>query len=719
MSSSTVRPLVAKTLIGLEQVLANELESLGARNVSTGKTVVYFEGNKRLLYLANLACRTAIRILLPIAKFGAENQHDLYQGIQSIDWVELLDAGGSLAVDAVVRDSFSTNSLYVAQLTKDAVVDQFRDRLGSRPSVELNDPDLRINVHLHKWQATISVDSSGESLHKRGYQTATGDAPLNEVLAAGILQLTRWDRQAPLVDFMCGSGTLPIEAAMWARGIAPGLLRQQYGFMRWTDFDKGLLHQLRSELSAKETANSVTIVGSDVDPAVLELARQNAQRAGVAEAVQWRPVSFDELDPPGAAGVIVTNPPYDERLKLAHRSAFYRRIGDTLKRRWGGYTAYLLASDTDTPRELGLRSSGKVRLFNGPIECRLLRFDLARGEMADSLPESPPETIKIRPRAGRGNDFSDFTNRLRRMARHWLKWARRQGLEAVRLYDRDVPEVPCTIDWYGGWLHVEEHDRPHARSPIEQQRWLDGLLDAIRTALEISPDQIYFKWQGQRSRLWKPSGDKPSIIDLKEAHCCFRLPIAEASWQLPLDLRTIRSLVEKEAAGKQVLLLGDRAASATVAAAVGGAKATVTVAAEPTVATIRASLQCSGAWQGKRQFLTVDLLSAVEQFAGGQFDLVLAAPPLFLSKEQPVDYRAAPQQHAEFVNRLLPSLTAGGRIYYISNARRFKLLDTAIQGASVREISRQTVPPDFRDKRVHRCWLLQRSGQLSGDFFVV
>ncbi len=239
--------MTAKTVFGLEEILARELTALGAADIKPGRRLVDFTGDQRLLYSVNIWLRTAIRVLKPIHQFAAEDEKSLYRGVQEIPWAEHLSPTGSLAIDPVVHNSFCTHSLYAAQLAKDAIVDQFRSRTGARPSVDLKDPDLRINLHINDNRVTVYLDASGDSLHKRGYRVAAGEAPLNEVLAAGILQLSDWDRHSPLADVMCGSGTLPIEAALLARNIAPGLIRSKLGYMRWKDFDPGLHRQLLDE----------------------------------------------------------------------------------------------------------------------------------------------------------------------------------------------------------------------------------------------------------------------------------------------------------------------------------------------------------------------------------------------------------------------------------------------------------------------------------------
>jgi putative N6-adenine-specific DNA methylase len=375
-------PLLAKTFTGLESVLAEDLTTLGASDVATGRRMVSFAGDQELLYRANIWCRTAVRILKPIATFeidpaAADPAKALYAGLQELDWAQHLAADGTLAIDPVVNNSPINNSMYASQVAKDAICDWFRARFDRRPDVEKQRPDLRINLHIDVRRVTVYLDSSDQSLHKRGYRRETNDAPLNEVLAAGILRLIGWDQQSPLVDFMCGSGTLPIEAALQAGNIAPGLLRQQFGYMRWPDFDAALHARLLDEArQARREPGPVLIYGSDLDPQVLTAARDNAARAGVAKAIQFAVSNFEAAPPPGPAGTIVFNPPYDERQKVERIAAFYRRLGDVLKRRWSGYTAWMFTGNLVAAKQIGLRTAARIPLFNGPIECRLLKFPL-------------------------------------------------------------------------------------------------------------------------------------------------------------------------------------------------------------------------------------------------------------------------------------------------------------------------------------------------------
>jgi len=372
--------LIAKTLFGLEDVLAAELSDLGATDVKPLSRAVEFHGDKRLLYRANLWCRTATRILKPIAVFHAGDGEELYKRVDRINWLRHLTAESTLAVDAVVSQSGLDNSLFVAQRTKDAIVDQFRKRFDKRPSVDLANPDLRLNIYIHRDLATLSLDSSGEPLQRRGYRTEGGQAPLNEVLAAGILALTEWDEISTLIDPMCGSGTFPIEAALKARRLAPGLTRERFTFMNWKDYAPRLFRDVVEEAKTSALPNvPFEIVGIDKDARRIEEARANAQRAGVAENVRFEQDTFENHQPPPAPGTLIVNPPYGERLKVADITALYASLGDTLKKKYEGYDAFIFTGNHEAARNIGLRASRRIPLYNGPMECRLLKFEMYRG----------------------------------------------------------------------------------------------------------------------------------------------------------------------------------------------------------------------------------------------------------------------------------------------------------------------------------------------------
>ncbi len=371
---------IAKTLYGLEDLLATELKSLGASGVHPMIRAVEFEGGKRLMYKANLWCRLTTRILKPIARFHAANGDQLYKEMSRIKWCNYLDADSTLAIDSVVSHSGFNHTHYVAQRAKDAIVDQIRNRTGRRPSVDVDNPDLRLNLHIHQNRATLSLDSSGDGLHRRGYRTEGGKAPVNEVLAAGILTLTGWNMSVPLVDIMCGSGTFVIEAAMMARRMAPGLLKKKFGFQNWSDYAPELFETVRKEAEQAALPNlPFGLFGSDKNRHQVADAQSNARRAGVADDVTFADHPFDESDPPPPPGVLVINPPYGERIQVEDIKSLYSSIGDTLKKKFTGYDAFVFTGNLEAAKHVGLRTSRKIKLVNGAIECRLLKYEMYMG----------------------------------------------------------------------------------------------------------------------------------------------------------------------------------------------------------------------------------------------------------------------------------------------------------------------------------------------------
>jgi putative N6-adenine-specific DNA methylase len=383
--------MIAKTLTGLEDILAAELAAMGAREIKKMVRSVEFHGDMRLLYEANLRCRTATRILKPLRGFRIWKPRDLYVQVCRIKWSRYLDPESTIAVDSVVHNSRDfNNSMFAAQRVKDAICDQIRHRTGERPSVDIKNPDFRLNLHIEGDHVTLSFDSSGEPLGKRGYRTEAGEAPLSEMLAAGILALTGWDAASPFVDGMCGSGTIVIEAAMKARGLAPGLARERFGFMRWKDFDANLFRAVREELTRSARPNlPFQIVGSDIDAARIEQARANAKRAGVQNDIRFECKSFADQTPPEPPGVLVINPPYGERLTPVDSALeeLYSSIGDTLKQRYAGYNAFVFTAALEAAKRIGLKPSRRFPLLNGALDCRLLRYEMYQGSRRPPLAE--------------------------------------------------------------------------------------------------------------------------------------------------------------------------------------------------------------------------------------------------------------------------------------------------------------------------------------------
>lgn len=371
--------MTAKTLAGLEEVLARELEALGAKEITLLKRAVAFEGDKRLMYRANLELRTALRILLPLRVFTVNNEDMLYTRIRSIDWGQFMRVQDTLAIDAVVTSYEFRNSHYVALKAKDAIADRFRNDTGRRPHVNTHSPDLRINIHILRNDCTVSLDSSGDSLHKRGYRIDSGEAPINEVLAAGMIQLSGWQRDSVFIDPMCGSGTLPIEAASWAYDRAPQLSRKDFGFMHWPDYEPELWQSVLEEAKGRWRQFDHQVYGFDKDFRVRRIALHNAEAAGLSDQIQLERKPFERLKAPADKGLLMMNPPYDERLEEEDILSFYKMIGDRLKKEFTGYDAWLISSNAEALNRIGLKVSSKTTLFNGPLECRFHHYELYRG----------------------------------------------------------------------------------------------------------------------------------------------------------------------------------------------------------------------------------------------------------------------------------------------------------------------------------------------------
>jgi len=371
-----MQPYLAKTLAGLEPVLAAELLTLGATGIRPLKRAVAFNGDQSLLYRANYELRSALRILVPIHSFSAYNERDLYEAIREINWAVYMDVGDTLAVDAIAQGEVFRHSQYLGLLTKDAIVDQFRDRYNRRPNVSTIGPSLRINVHVQGTHADISLDASGDSLHRRNYRRDTVEAPLNEVLAAGMVLLSGWNGQGPFVDPMCGSGTLPIEAAMLATNTPPQIKRESFGFFKWPDFDQKLWGTVKAEADAKIQPFEFQILAGDKDPRARNATALNLMSAGLETVVRVEKTPFEKLEAPEPPGTLLMNPPYDERLKIEDTVAFYKNIGDILKKRWPGWSAWIISSNRDALKHIGLRAAQKIPLINGALECSYQKFEM-------------------------------------------------------------------------------------------------------------------------------------------------------------------------------------------------------------------------------------------------------------------------------------------------------------------------------------------------------
>jgi putative N6-adenine-specific DNA methylase len=370
--------MVAKTFQGLEEILAGEVRSLEAQDIQILNRAVRFKGDLRVLYAANYRLRTALKVLVEIDTFNAKNDFELYQGIQKIDWMRYMDPGMSMSVECVLFSDFFSHSQFIAQRTKDAVVDQFRDKTRKRPSVDRENPDIRISVHIQDTKVTILLDSSGQSLHKRGYRPQLHQAPVNEVLAAGLLLMAGWNGKSNLVDPMCGSGTFLIEGAMIAYNIQPGIFRTSFGFEKWKNFDPDLFTEVADQIEERSDFK-FRIIGADKSAKSLLLAREGLRKAFLDKRVELVHEPMESFIPPAGGGMAIMNPPYDERLKVENISGLYRMIGDRLKKEYQGYQSWIFSGNPDAMKAVGLHPARKVPMLNGSIECSFRRYDMYAG----------------------------------------------------------------------------------------------------------------------------------------------------------------------------------------------------------------------------------------------------------------------------------------------------------------------------------------------------
>ena len=371
--------MIAKTFQGLEEILAEELTTLGANDIQIGRRMVSFTGDKRMMYKANFCLRTAIRILKPIKNFTAKDADEVYNQIQAIPWEEYLDVNKTFAIDAVVFSEEFRHSKFVSYKVKDAIVDYFRKKTGKRPSVRINNPDVLLNIHIAQTTCTLSLDSSGESLHRRGYRQEQVDAPLNEVLAAGMLLMTGWRGECDLIDPMCGSGTIPIEAALIARNIAPGVFRKGFAFEKWVDFDSEMFEEIYND-DSQEREFTHKIYGYDNNPKANEIATHNIKAAGVSKDVTLKLQPFQQFEQPQEKSIIVMNPPYGERISTNDLLGLYQMIGERLKHAFVGNEAWVLSYREECFDQIGLKPSKKVPLFNGALECEFRKYEIFDGK---------------------------------------------------------------------------------------------------------------------------------------------------------------------------------------------------------------------------------------------------------------------------------------------------------------------------------------------------
>jgi 23S rRNA (guanine2445-N2)-methyltransferase / 23S rRNA (guanine2069-N7)-methyltransferase len=721
--------------LGIELLLARELEDLGATEVSPAKAGAAFAGTLETAYRVCLWSRLANRVLLPIAAFPAGDPEALYAGARAVDWGAHLDPAATFAVDFAAHHSKIQHTLFGAQKVKDAVVDRFRGDYGMRPSVDLERPDLRINVYLDRDVATVGIDLSGESLHKRGYRQEGGKAPLKENLAAAILLRAGWPAIAAeggeLLDPLCGSGTLPIEAALMAADFAPGLLRPGFGFQGWKGHDPALWERLTQEALRRSEAGLKTlppIVGYDIDRLAVRIALGNIERAGLRGLVHVEKKALGEARPRRPRGLVVANPPYGERLGDQESLVpLYRELGDTLKAHFRGWRATVFTGNPELAFKLGLRAERYYTLYNGALECRLFNFAVEPERFFEPHEGGPPteaqrQTRELLRRARTvdvtAGGAAMVANRLRKNLRNLGRWARQNQVSCYRLYDADLPEYAVAVDLYPGeklWVHVQEYQAPASIDPARaEQRWVDALA-AVLAVLEVPAGQVFLKTRRRQkgTAQYEKQAETGRFRAVEEGGLKFWVNFEDyLDTGLFLDHRETRALIRELAPGERFLNLFAYTGSATVYAVQGGASASTTVDMSRTYLDwARRNLELNRLAGPRHEFVQADCLEWLEQAAakGLRYDLIFLDPPTFSTSKRMRGTFDVQRDHAGLIRRCAELLVPGGRLVFSTNARKFKLDGEALQDLRVEDITRGTLPKDFeRNPRIHSCWLIQK-----------
>lgn len=708
---STLLKLFATCPKGLEYLLRDELAALGATDAREALAGVHFSGELELAYRACLWSRLASRVLLPLAEFDAGDGEALYDGVAAVDFAAHLAGDGSFAIDAVGATRGVSHSHYAVQRVKDALVDQFRQRQGQRPDVDTERPDVRFNLLLRRERGTLSLDLSGAPLHQRGWRQGHGKASLKENLAAALLLRAQWPAVAAaggcLVDPLCGSGTLLVEAAWMAADVAPGWKRDYYGLLAWRGHDAALWQRLRGEVDARAQKGLSQLqprfFGFDQDAQVLEEARHNAQHAGVAGFVHLGRQSLSHLKRPRECeqpGLVLTNPPYGQRLgERDELQPLYRLLGEKLQQEFNGWRASVITSDMDLGRAIGLRAVKRYALYNGALECQLLNFDLA-----ESGPAEPREAKPLSAGA------QMLKNRLDKNRKHLRKRIEREGVQCYRIYDADMPEYAAAIDVYGDHLHIQEYQAPASIDEnAARQRWRE-IVRVAGESFGIPRERIALKqrYRGKGGEKYGRMAQRGEFLTVEEGGLKFLVNLWDyLDTGLFLDHRPLRARVRELARGCRFLNLFCYTGAVSVFAAAGGAASTVSVDLSTTYLEWASRNLALNGFVGNRHRLVQADACAFLQQDQEQYDLIYVDPPTFSNSKRAEDFDVQ-RDHVRLLTLCAQRLATGGLILFSNNFRRFQLDTAALAGLDVREISAATIPFDFeRNTRIHRAWELR------------
>ena len=695
--------LFASTARGLEELLKTELEGLGATDCQVVQGGVHFQGDTRLLYQSLMWSRLASRIMLPLGECRVYSDLDLYLGVQAIPWTEMFNPGATFAVHFSGLNDEIRNSQYGALKVKDAIVDSFTRKNLPRPNVDRESPDLRINVWLNKETAHISLDLSGEGLHLRGYRDGTGMAPIKENLAAAIVMRSGWVPGTPLLDPMCGSGTLLIEAAMLATDRAPGLHRGHWGFGGWAQHDDGIWKEVKAEAQTRArqglAAYESRFYGSDVDARVIERARRNARRAGIGELIDFDVKDVAQLNnplPKGPYGTVISNPPYGERLESEPALiALHSLLGRIMKSQFGGWNLSVFSASPELLSCLQLRADKQFKAKNGPLDCVQKNYHLAESE------GGKPAMLA-----------EDFANRLRKNLKKFEKWARQEGIECYRLYDADLPEYNVAIDRYADWVVVQEYAPPKTVAAHKARQRLFDIIAATIAVLDMAPNKLVLKTRERQKgkNQYQKMAEKGDFIEVQEYNARLWVNLTDyLDTGLFLDHRIARRMLGQMSKGKDFLNLFSYTGSASAHAGLGGARSTTTVDMSRTyLEWAERNLRLNGLTGRAHRLMQADVLGWLRE-STEQFDLIFIDPPTFSNSKRMEDAFDVQRDHIRLMTDLKRLLRKGGTIMFSNNKRGFRMDHDGLAalGLKAQEISQKTLSQDFaRNRQIHNCWLI-------------
>ncbi|HAW18218.1 MAG TPA: bifunctional 23S rRNA (guanine(2069)-N(7))-methyltransferase RlmK/23S rRNA (guanine(2445)-N(2))-methyltransferase RlmL [Oceanospirillaceae bacterium] len=706
----------------MEPILADELSPLGAEDIKLTQGGVYFNGDLKVGYSACLWSRLANRVLLLLHSEAVDSVDELYDAVSKVEWTEHFDSDQTFLVDYAGRMRGIDNTHFGALKVKDAIVDQFRSKGELRPNIAKQEPDVRINVFITKGRVRISLDLSGESLHKRGYRREGGMAPLKENLAAALLIRAGWPEMAaagkPLMDPMCGSGTFLIEAAMMASDTAPGLLRWRFGLQMWKQHNVELWREvwdaaeLRREVG--EAAATSEIHGYDGQPMAISKCRENLKQAGMTDRIRVSHRELKDLKPlthqaQQQLGLVITNPPYGERLsEVADMQYLYQHLGERLSQDFIGWELAVFTGNSELGKAVGLRSHKQYSFYNGAIKSQLLMYSL---ETTNRFADRRQASGEI-PLQALSEGAQMFANRVVKNRKQLSKWVKQENIQCYRIYDADMPEYAVAIDIYHDWLHVQEYAAPKTVDAEKAQRRLEEVMLALPQALQIPEARIVLKQRRQQTGKdqYQTHDEKGEYIQVEEGGCKLLVNLNDyLDTGLFLDHRPVRQKIQHLAQGKRFLNLFCYTGTATMHAVQGGAHNSLSVDMSATYLSWgKKNLALNGFSDQVHQFEQHDCMEFIKHHKG-EYDLIFLDPPTFSNSKKMIGVLDVQRDHAWMIHRVMDLLSEDGLLIFSTNYRRFELDDKVLQHNHVEDISDQTLDKDFsRNKKIHRCWEIRK-----------